>query len=215
MRRLRQTSEKASDQAVTGNYADLVRMLMGKKGRFPAADLGMVWMLTSAVEGGEEPIFLKLAADSPRYVAGEDLALGPMFFTSYQHALNWPKVLPPNVAFHFAEMKLGLMAYRAQGVLEEVNENFPTPESTVEGNKPDVFLLDGGCLPMTLAGAKYTDELAYGDDKPERCFTTIAEESEIELRKATVMLLARSLGIQLLPMEAEGDEEKTDGPSDT
>ena len=29
------------------------------------------------------------------------------------------------------------------------------------------------------------------------------------------MLLARSLGIQLLPMEAEGDEEKTDGPSDT
>ncbi len=207
--------EEASGAQVPGTYADLVRMLMGKKGNFPTVDLGMVWMLTSAVEGGAEPIFLKLEADAEDNLTDTDLAIGPMFFTSYAYALNWPKVLPPNVAAHLAELKLGLIAYRAMGVLEEVNDNFPSPESTVDDRKPDVFLLDGGCLPMSLAGAKYTDELAYGDDKPENTFTTIAEDSEIELRKATVTLLARSLGIQLVPMEAEGDEEKTDGPSDT
>ena len=199
--------EKVNGQPMTGTYADLVRMLMGKKGSFPAVDLGMVWMLTSAVEGGEEPIFLKLDADSPDNVSGADLAIGPMFFTAYSYALNWPKVLPPAVAAHLAELKLGLIAYRAMGVLEEVNDNFPSPESTVDSRKPDVFLLDGGCLPMSLAGAKYTDELAYGDDKPERSFTTIAEDSELELRKATVMLLARSLGIELLPMTGEGEGE--------
>ena len=199
--------EAASGQPVSGTYSDLVRSLLGKKGRFPAVDLGMVWMLTSATEGGEEPIFLKLAEDSPDNVSGADLAIGPMFFTQYQYAFNWPKVLPPAVASHLAEMKLGLIAYRAMGLLEEVNDNFPTPNTTVDSRKPDVFLLDGGCLPMSLAGAKYTDELAYGDDKPEKCFTTIAEESELELRKATVMLLARSLGIELLPMAEKAETE--------
>jgi hypothetical protein len=226
----------------TATYADLVHTLLGPKGRLPGADLGVVWMLSSAIEGGTEPIFLKLTEDSPDNVSDSDLAIGPMFFTNYHHALNWPKVLPPSVAVHLADLKLHLIPNRGMNLLHEVNDNFPTANITEERveecpeclgwddfagphegdvtaecptfydkcnclcttcqRKPvDVFLIDGGCLPMTLAGAQYTDELAYGEDKPEECFTTIAERDLQELRAATVQLLARTLGITLVQGE--------------
>jgi len=200
-----QTAAPESAVAVeTATYADLVRTLMGKRGHFPTVDLGIVWMLSSSVKGGTEPIFFRLTGDSPDNVTGEDIAIGPMFFTSYQHAINWPRVLPEHIAKELAALRLWLIPYRAMGFLEEVNENFPT--ANVDGRKPDVFLLDGGCLPITLKGAKYTDELAYGDDKPAKTFTTIAEEDPVELRKATVTLLARALGIQLVLADPANEE---------
>lgn len=181
----------------TATYADLVQVLMGKKGRLPAPDLGIIWMLASSVAEGVEPVYLKLGSDSPDNVSGESLVIGPMFFDNYQHAMNWPKVLPPQVIAHLAEMTLNLVPYRAMGLLEEVNDNFPT--ATIDDRKPDVFLLNGGCLPMSLAGAKYTDELAYGDEKPPKTFATIAEEDgDVELRKASVLLLAAALDIEIV-----------------
>jgi hypothetical protein len=191
----------------TATYADLVRMLMGKNGRFPAPDLGICWMLASSVKDGVEPIFLKLTEGSPDNTTGSDLAVGPMFFSDYRAALNWPKVLPVQLVAHLADLKLHLVPYRAMGLLEEVNENFPT--ATVDERKPDVFLIDGGALPMTKAGAVYTDFLAYGDDVPEKSFSTIAEESETELHKATVLLLAQHLGIRIVQEAAPEPAEET------
>lgn len=204
-----QTAAPESAVAVeTATYADLVRVTLGKKGHFPTVDLGIVWMLSSAVENGSEPIFFKLTGASPDNPTGEDLDIGPMFFTSYQHAISWPRVLPENVVKALSELKLWLIPYRAMNVLDEVNKNFPV--ANVDERKPDVFLLDGGCLPMTLKGAKYTDELAYGDEKPAKTFTTIAEEDPVELRKATVTLLARALGIQLVLADPASKEENVD-----
>ena len=182
----------------TASYAELVQAIMGKHGSLPDVDLGIVWMFAASVAEGVEPVYLQVNQVEE---SDDQLTVGPLFFSNYQAATSWPRVLPQNIAENLANMKLHLIPYRGMGLLEEVNENFPT--TTIEDQKPDVFLLDGGCLPMTLAGAKYTDELAYGDDKPERCFTTIAEESEAELRKASVLLSANALGIQIMN-EAEG-----------
>ena len=176
----------------TASYAELVQALMGKNGSLPDVDLGVVWMFAASVSEGVEPVYLQVDQEED----DSKLTVGPLFFSNYQSATSWPRVLPQKIAENLANMKLHLIPYRGMGLLEEVNENFPT--TTIEDQKPDVFLLDGGCLPMTLAGAKYTDELAYGEDKPERCFTTIAEENEAELRKASVLLSANALGIQIM-----------------
>lgn len=183
----------------TATYADLVRMLMGKKGHFPSPDLGIVWMLASSVAKGVEPLFIKLPQDEPN----KELTVGPMFFTDYGHALRWPTVVPPQVAVHMADMALNLVPYRAMGLLEEVNDNFPTTSAEY---KPDMFLVDGGALPMTTAGAVFTDLLAYGETPPAESFITIANRGETELHKATVLLLAAHLGIRIVHPDPAPEE---------
>jgi len=195
---------KASDEEIT-------QLIVGKKERFalPGVDMGIIWMMTSRAKGEEhvdfEPIFLRLKDSSPDNPTEEDLAIGPLFFTHREHAMAWPQVLPPDIAVSLAKMDIHLEAYRSIAVLEEINQNFPV--ARVEEDQPDVFLLDGGCLPMTVAGARYTDERAYGEDKPERSFTTIAEESIRELQRAVVMLAAQAMGIQVQVVENPAEDE--------
>jgi len=186
---------------------ELKELILGKRGILPAVDLGIVWMLSAPAPGTDEvePLFLKLKKDSPDNSTGQDLAIGPFFFSTREHALQWAQVLPANIAEHFSKVDMILDAYRNVGVLDEINENFPTAQ--IESKSPDIILLDGGSLPVTKAGAQYTDERNYTEgERPERTFSTIFEEGGTEaLRSVVVYLAAQALGVRLQMVNRDGD----------
>lgn len=198
-----------SNLAVQGAPADeLVRTLMGKRAVFPTVDLGIVWILSAEKDGRAEPVFIKAEGQEEF-----PLIIGPLAFSGRDTASNWTRVLAPDFAAQLREMTLRLDGFRAHEFLQMGSGRFASFARMVgleEGLEPDVFLLDGGMLPLSVFGARFTESrIEYPEGhKPTQTWETVAlTKGDEHLRRISIRAAAHALGVQVVEVPAEETQD--------
>lgn len=187
---------QGSQLAVQGaDYETLVRTITGqKRAVLPTVDLGLVWFLTTSVEGTDEvePAMLRITGKDDQdlhkqveslgesaLAENEEVIVGPLCFSGREEALSWATLLPPHLAVHLmGNNSLMLTAERGTEFLAQIRDQFPAYRA--EGADPDCFVFDGGTIPLTVLGAGYVEsKVNYQDlgfsEAPDRNWLTVAQ----------------------------------------
>lgn len=180
---------------------EIIRLVAGKRGVLPGVDLGLIWILTS----DDGPMFLRLPATETE----PELLIGPLAFTTRLGAAYYKEVLPADVVAKIGE-GARVTAIKAAQFIESMAEDFKEilPPTDPMPERPDLLVLDGGCLPLTTAGADFTEariERPEGQEAPKITWATYARDNgEEQLRRHALMMAAREVNVRLVaPPEPE------------
>lgn len=184
---------------------ELVRLVMGKRNALPTVDLGIAWVLMSDETDRHEPVFIRVSGED----GNPDLSIGPLVFSCREAADNWVKIIDPDFAAKLMMKQLRLDGIRSAEFLQMASDQFPTLAEAAGMTPPDIFLLDGGLLPLTLLGAEFTEaRIEYAEGHvPKDTWVSVAQARGVEtLRRLSVRAAANVLEVEVVEVPEDASE---------